>query len=125
MIEASDKKSGPGCAITLMVLSTIALVLYYGMGFWIMFAAVLYPTWLVVLLFGEFGPDEWIGFAMIFGWLLPWIVAVSLFLTMRLQPIRNRSPNIRMIVYMSVIYLDSLILGVAISAADEWFGLFS
>jgi hypothetical protein len=58
VIEASDKKSGPGCAITLMVLSTVALMLYYGMGFWIMFAAVLYPTWLVVLLFGEFGLDR-------------------------------------------------------------------
>ena len=125
MSENSDKEPGSGCAIALMVLSSVALALYYGMGLLMFFAAVLYPTWLVVLLFGEFGPDEWIGFAMIFAWLLPWIVTPSIFLTMRLQAIRNRSPNIRMIAYMAVVYLDSLILGVAISAAEEWFGLFS
>ena len=101
------------------------MALYYVTGFWMIFAAVFYPAWLVILLFGEFGADDLILFGLIFGWLLPWIVGLSIFLAMRLQAIRQRSPNIRVIAYMAIAYLDTLLLGVAVSAAAVWFGLSS
>jgi len=86
-----------------------------------MFAAVLYPAWLVVLLFGEFEVDDLILFGLIFGLLLPWVVGLSILLAMRLRPIRQRSSNIRMIAYMALAYLDTLLLGVAVTATAKWF----
>ena len=121
MIKGGDKNHRFGCAIALVVLSSAALALYYVTGFWMIFAAVFYPAWLVVLLFGNFTADDLIFFGMIFGFLLPWVVGLSIFLAMRLQPIRQLSPNIQMIAYMAIAYLDTLLLGVAVSAVGQWF----
>ena len=123
MAQASDKRFG--CGIALIVLSSAALALYYVTGFWMIFAAVFYPAWLVVLLFGEFAVDDLMFFGIIFGLLFPWVVGLSIFLAMRLQPIRQRSPNLRMIAYMALAYLDTLLLGVMVSAPAKWFGLLS
>ena len=112
-----------GSRIALIVLSGVAYALYYVTGFWMMFAAVFYPAWLVDLLFEGFTVDDFILCGMIFGLLLPWVVGLSIFLAMRLQPIRQRSPNIRMISYMAIAYLDTLLLGVLVSPPAKWFGL--
>jgi len=119
MAQASAKRFRS--AIALLALSSAALALYYVTGFWMMFAAVLYPAWLVVLLFGEFEVDDLILFGLIFGLLLPWVVGLSILLAMRLRPIRQRSSNIRMIAYMALAYLDTLLLGVAVTATAKWF----
>ena len=123
MAQASGKRFG--CAIALIATSSAALALYYVTGFWMIFAAVLYPAWLVVPLFGEIDVDDLILFGLIFGLLLPWVVGLSILLAMRLQPIRQRSPNTRMITYMALAYLDTLLLGVAVTATAKWFGLLS
>ena len=121
MAQASGKRFR--CAIALIVFSSAALALYYVTGFWMMFAAVFYPAWLVDLLFEEFTVDDLILCGMIFGLLLPWVVGLSILLAMRLPPIRRRSPDVRMIAYMALAYLDTLLLGVVISAPAKWFGL--
>jgi hypothetical protein len=120
---AKDSAKGFGSRIALIVLSSVALALYYVTGFWMMFAAVFYPVWLVAPLFEGFTVDDFILCGMIFGLLLPWVVGLSIFLAMRLEPIRQRSPNMRMIAYMALAYLDTLLLGVVVSAPAKWFGL--
>ena len=122
---AKDSAKRFAYAIALVALSSAALALYYVTGFWMIFAAVFYPVWLVVLLLGEIGTDDLIFCGMVFGLLLPWVVGLSMFLAMRLQPIRQRSPNMRMIAYMALAYLDTLLLGIAVSATAKWFGLLS
>ena len=122
---AKDSPKRFAYAIALIALSSAALALYYVTGFWMIFAAVFYPVWLVVLLLGEIGTDDLIFCGMVFGLLLPWVVGLSIFLAMRLQPIRHRSPNMRMIAYMALAYLDTLLLGIAVSATAKWFGLLS
>src|SRR5210317_2067754 len=107
MAQASGKRFR--CAIALIVFSSAALALYYVTGFWMIFAAVFYPAWLVVPLFGEFEVDDLILFGLIFGLLLPWVVGLSILLAMRLRPIQQRSPNMRMIAYMALAYLDTLL----------------
>ena len=120
---AKDSTRRFGSRIALIVLSVVAYALYYVTGFWMMFAAVFYPVWLVAPLFEEFTVDDFILCGMIFGLLLPWVVGLSIFLAMRLEPIRQRSPNMRMIAYMALAYLDTLLLGVVVSAPAKWFGL--
>jgi hypothetical protein len=120
---AKDSTKGFGSRIALVVFSSVAYALYYVTGFWMIFAAVFYPVWLVDLLFEGFTVDDFILCGMIFGLLLPWVVGLSILLAMRLQPIRQRSPNIRMISYMAIAYLDTLLLGVVVSAPAKWFGL--
>ena len=83
--------------------------------------AMLYPYWLVEYLFGE--GQDWLWNGIVFGRLFPLVVPPSIFLTMRLKSVRKRSTNVRMIVYLAVVFLDSLVLGVAIGVAPEALGV--